>query len=98
MTSSTPTSVWYVLYVEIFSLGVTSHVYIYISHLEQNYLPFSSFLRRLSRKRLTINATTYTFPERSFRDLSGNVWFIALIVYHFRDNRQKRSCVAIFGV
>src|SRR5277367_4615241 len=64
-------------------------VYIYIPHLEQNYQPFSSFRWRLSRIRLTINATTYTLPERSFRDLSGNVWFVASIVYRFRDKRQK---------
>src|SRR5277367_1977770 len=64
-------------------------VYIYIPHLEQNYLSFSSFRLRLSRNRLTSNATTYTFSERSFRDLSGNVWFVALIVCRFRDKRQK---------
>src|SRR5277367_5927824 len=73
-------------------------VYIYIPHLEQNYLSFSSFRWRLSRNRLTINATTYTFSERSFRDLSCNVWFVALIVNRFRDKRQKRSCIAVFGV
>src|SRR5277367_1787948 len=40
---------------------------------------------RLSRNRLTINATTHTLPERSFRDLSGNIWVVALIVYRLRD-------------
>src|SRR5277367_6565759 len=44
---------------------------------------------RLSRNRLTINATTHTFSERSFRDLSKNVWVVALIVYRFRQKRQK---------
>src|SRR5277367_1006281 len=46
-------------------------------------------LWRLSLNRLTINATTHTFPEISFRDLSENVWIVALIVYRFRDNRQN---------
>src|SRR5277367_53878 len=27
--------------------------------------------------------------ERSFRELSGNVWVVASIVYRFRDKRQK---------
>src|SRR5277367_1742634 len=46
---------------------------------------------RLSRNRLTINGTTHTFLKRSFRDLSKNVWVVALIVYRFRDKRQKRQ-------
>src|SRR5277367_2408541 len=79
-------------------MGNSEKGHIYIPHLEQNNLPFSSFRWCLSRNRLTINATTYTFLERSFRDLSANVWVVALIVYHFRDKRQKRSCVAVFGV
>src|SRR5277367_2697261 len=44
---------------------------------------------RLSRKRQTINATTHTFLERSREDLSKNVWVVTLIVYRFRDKRQK---------
>src|SRR5277367_4432270 len=46
---------------------------------------------RLSRKRLTIDATTNTFLERSRKDLSGNVWVVALIVNRFRDKRQKHQ-------
>src|SRR5277367_5553694 len=42
-------------------------------------------------KRKTINATTHIFMERSFRDLSINVWVVALIVYRFRDKRQKHQ-------
>ena len=48
---------------------------------------------RLSRNVLTINATTHTFLERSSRDLSGNVWVVAAIVYRFRDNRQNRLTI-----
>ena len=43
---------------------------------------------RLSRKRLTINATTHIFLERSRKDLSIKVWVIALIVYRFRDKQS----------
>src|SRR5277367_6844006 len=46
---------------------------------------------RLSRNRITINATTHTFLERSFRDLSKNVLVVALIVNRFRDKRQKHQ-------
>src|SRR5277367_5084249 len=44
---------------------------------------------RLSRKRLTIYATTHIFLERYFRDLSENVLVVALIVSRFRGKRQK---------
>ena len=45
----------------------------------------------LSRNRLTINATTHTFLERSRKDFSIKVWAVALIVYRFRDKRQKHQ-------
>ena len=35
---------------------------------------------RLSRKRLKINAVTHTFLDRSFRELSENVWVVALML------------------
>ena len=35
--------------------------------------------------------TTDTFLKRSFRDLSENVWVVALILNRFRDNRQKHQ-------
>src|SRR5277367_2681526 len=35
--------------------------------------------------------TTHTFSERSRKDLSENVWVVALIVYRFRDKRQKHQ-------
>src|SRR5277367_5228734 len=54
-------------------------------------LEFLFSFYRLSRKRLTINATTYKFPERSFRDLSKDVWVVTLIVYRFRNKRQKHQ-------
>src|SRR5277367_133280 len=44
---------------------------------------------RLSRKRLTINAITHIFLERSFRDLSEKVWVVSLIVYRFRGKRKN---------
>src|SRR5277367_5699226 len=62
--------------------------------LEQNHLRFVSFrlcFWRLSRNRLTINATTHTFPERYRKDLYKNVWVVALIVTRFRDKRQKHQ-------
>src|SRR5277367_595058 len=52
---------------------------------------FRSVFLRLSRKRLTINATTHTFSKRSRKDLSENVCVVALIVYRLRDNRQKHQ-------
>ena len=52
-------------------------------HLSKNNrLPFR-FLR-LSRKRLTIDATTHIFLERSR-------WVVAVIVYRLRDNRQNTN-------
>ena len=33
----------------------------------------------------------YIFPERSFRDLSKNIWVVASIVNRFRDKRKKRN-------
>src|SRR5277367_3682550 len=38
-----------------------------------------------------MDATIHTFPERSRKDLSKNVWVVALIVYSFRDKRQKHQ-------
>src|SRR5277367_613783 len=62
------------------------------SPLEQNRLRFVSFrFWRLSRKWLTINATTYIFLERSFRDLCKKVWVVALILNRFRDKRKKKT-------
>src|SRR5277367_1341140 len=55
--------------------------------LESGYAGFW----RLSRKRLTISATTHTLPERSRKDLSENVWVVALIVNRFQDKRQKQN-------
>src|SRR5277367_1178816 len=56
------------------------------------------FFLRLSRNRSTINATTNTFLERSFRDLSNNVWVVALIVYRFRDTRKKHSFLVFYEI
>src|SRR5277367_5886837 len=72
-------------------MGNSEKGHIYIPHLEQNNLPFSSFRWCLSRNRLTINATTYTFLERSFRDLSRNVWVVALIVTDFEINAKNET-------
>src|SRR5277367_3649816 len=44
---------------------------------------------RLSRKRLTINATTHIFLEISRQDLSINVWVVVLIVNRLRDKRKN---------
>ena len=66
---------------------------------------------RLFRKRLTIDAITHTFSERSFRDLSGNVWVTdfeiinkntntegsTLIVATIIANRQKNTYLASMG-
>ena len=34
---------------------------------------------------------THTFPERSRKDLSKNVWVVALIANQFWDKRQKHQ-------
>src|SRR5277367_4554377 len=52
---------------------------------------------RLSRNRLTINATTYTVSERSRKYLSKNVWVIALIVNRFRDKGCSTVQYKIYG-
>src|SRR5277367_2057996 len=63
------------------------------SPLEQNRIRFVSFrfVLRLSGKRLTINSTTHTFLERSRKDLSENIWVVALIVNRFKDKRKKQN-------
>ena len=40
---------------------------------------------------ITINATTHTFLERSFRDLSENVWVVASIVFGVYLENGKQS-------
>src|SRR5277367_7165971 len=45
---------------------------------------------RLSRNRWLLQPT-HTFLDRSRKDLSKNIWVVALIVYRFRDKRKKRN-------
>ena len=59
------------------------------------------YFLRLSRNRLTINATTHTLIERIFQDLSENVWVVAeflvvaLIVCRFREKTQKTEMILL---
>src|SRR5277367_657366 len=48
---------------------------------EQN--PIIKYIMKIFRK-------IWLFPERSFRDLSENVWVVALIVCRFQNNREKK--------
>src|SRR5277367_4575313 len=52
---------------------------------------FLAFISKTVNDQCHNPATTHTIPERSFRDLSGNVWVVALIVNRFRDKRQKHQ-------
>src|SRR5277367_5827853 len=54
------------------------------------YIPGKIFSRSI-KKCMGCSIDCLPFPERSRKYLSGNVWVVALIVYRFRDNRQKHQ-------
>jgi len=80
---------WCTKYIDI--MWILYIVYRYSRHDKSWAFGVGVFCVYLDNGKQSVLVTTHTFPERSFRDLSKNVWVVALIVHRFRDKHQKHQ-------